>query len=93
MKNFVTGVEYQGSNIDKLQGLGSEFCTFIQAVNYFKLSNKELKGAKSCAKLMKMVDKKEYKNGKVIEKKVPNSFFVFEKNHLLEVMRSNGVNI
>ena len=42
---------------------------------------------------MKMVDKKEYKNGKVIEKKVPNSFFVFEKNHLIEVMRSNGVNI
>lgn len=93
MLNFVTGVEYQGSNIDKLTGLGTEFCTFIQAVKFFNLTDKELKGAKSCAKLIKMVDKKEYKNGKVTEKKVPNSFYVFEKNHLLSVLKNNGVKV
>jgi hypothetical protein len=93
MINFVTGVEYQGSNIDKLNGLGTEFCTFIQAINHFKLTGKELKGAKSCAKLFKMVDKNEIKNGKVIKKKVPNSFNVFEKNHLLSVLKANGVSI
>ena len=46
MINFTTKQEYQGSNIDELNGLGTEFCTFRQAIDFFKLSGKELKGAK-----------------------------------------------
>ena len=35
MINFTTKQEYQGNNIDLLQGLGDEFCTFRQAVKFF----------------------------------------------------------
>ena len=67
MINFTTNKEYQGNNIDLLQGLGTEFCTFRQAINFFGLTGKELKGAKSCARLMKIVDKQEMKNGKLVK--------------------------
>ena len=80
MINFTTGKEYQGSNIDELDGLGREFCTFKQAVNYYNLTGKELKGAKSCATLMTVVEKEII--NKVTNKK--------EKNHLIKTMLSNG---
>ena len=44
MINFTTGKEYQGTNFDQLLGKGREFCTFKQAVNYYNLTGKELKG-------------------------------------------------
>ena len=89
MINFTTNQEYQGTNIDLLNGLGTEFCTFRQAINYFKLSGKELKGAKSCARLMKIIDTEVMKNGKMVKEKKPNYFNVFEKNHLLETIKNN----
>jgi len=90
MINFTTNQEYQGNNIDLLQGLGTEFCTFRQAVDYYHLTGKELKGAKSCARLMKIVDKQEMKNGKLVKEKRPVYFNVFEKNHLIKTMLKNG---
>ena len=89
MINFTTNQEYQGSNIDELNGLGTEFCTFRQAIDFFKLSGKELKGAKSCARLIKILDKEIVKNGKKEKKKIPFYFSVFEKNHLIETIKSN----
>jgi hypothetical protein len=67
MLNFTTKKEYQGSNVEQLSGLGNEFCTFNQAVEYFKLTGKELKGAKSCARLMKLIEKEVF--DKVSKKK------------------------
>ncbi len=92
MLNFTTQKEYQGSNIDQLTGLGTEFCTFNQAVDYYNITGKELKGAKSCARLMKIVDREVYNklSGKKEKKKVPFYFNVFEKNHLIKTMLSNG---
>lgn len=91
MINFTTQVNYQGSNINKLTGLGKEFCTFNQAKAFFKLSGKELKGSKSCARLMTVIKKKEFnkKTKKKEVKLVPFHFNVFEKNHLLEVIKNN----
>ena len=44
MINFTTQTEYQGSNIDELVNagfnMGSEFCTFRQAINYYNLTGK-----------------------------------------------------
>ena len=90
-KNFTTNKEYQGSNIQKLAGLGSEFCTFNQARKLYKISGKELKGAKKSARLMKVVTKKEFDKltKKLEEKKVPFYFNVFERKHLEEVIKSN----
>ena len=96
MINFTTQTEYQGSNIDELENagfdFGSEFCTFRQAVNYFKLTGKELKGAKSCATLMTVVEKEIVNKitNKKEKKKVPFYFKVFEKNHLIETIQANG---
>jgi hypothetical protein len=39
---------------------------------------------------MKIVDKKEMKNGKLVKEKRPVYFNVFEKNHLLEIIKSNS---
>ena len=68
IENFTTKQPYQGCNIQRLAGLGTQFCTFNQAIKYFKLSGKELKGAKKSARLMKIVKKrnliKKPKNGK-----------------------------
>lgn len=95
MLNFTTKKEYQGSNLDQLNGLGNEFCTFHQAVDYFKLSGKELKGAKSCARLMKIVDRDVFNkiSNKKEKKKVPVYFNVFEKNHLISVLTQNGIEV
>ena len=95
MINFTTQAEYQGTNFDQLLGKGTEFCTFRQAVNYFNITGKELKGAKSCARLMKIVDKEIFCKitNKKIKKMVPYYFNVFEKNHLIETMKSNGHDI
>ena len=96
MINFTTNNEYQGSNIETLMVAGfeegSEFCTFNQARKFYNLSGKELKGAKSCATLMKIVEKKEIdkETGKETKKKVPNYFPVFERTHLENTIRSNG---
>ena len=90
MFNFTTKKEYTGSNINALDGLGKEFCTFRQATKYFNLSGKELKGAKSCARLMKVVEKEVVVKGKKEKKKVPIYFNVFEKKHLMQVIESNA---
>tara|TARA_R110000824_G_scaffold148251_1_gene317917 strand:+ start:341 stop:631 length:291 start_codon:yes stop_codon:yes gene_type:complete len=92
MINFTTKKEYQGTNIDQLMGLGTEFCTFRQAVDYYKLTGKELKGAKACARLMKLIEKEVFDKilNKKSKKKVPVYFNVFEKNHLLSVLTQNG---
>ena len=91
MINFTTQTNYQGSNINKLTGLGKEFCTFNQAKAFFKLSGKELAGSKSCARLMRLIKKKEFnkKTKKEEVKLVPFHFNVFEKYHLLEVIKNN----
>ena len=91
MINFTTNKPYTGQNINLLMGLGKEFCTFNQAKAFFKLSGKELKDSKSCARLKKMIKKKEFnkKTKKLEEKLVPFHFNVFEKNHLLEVIKNN----
>jgi len=94
MINFTTQTEYQGSNVAELLAegfpMGSEFCTFKQAVQYYNLTGKELAGAKSCATLRKLVTKDEIKDGKKIKKQVMRAFRVFEKNHLIETMLKNG---
>ena len=96
MINFTTQTEYQGQNIDLLLiagfNMGDEFCTYKQAINYFNLSGKELKGAKSCARLMTMVTKKVFDKlaNKEIKKQLPYYFSVFEKKHLIDTMLSNG---
>ena len=91
MLNFTTKKEYQGTNFDQLLGLGTEFCTFLQAVDYFKLTDKELKGAKSCARLMKIVEREVFDkiSKKKSKKKVPVYFSVFEKNHIETIIKSN----
>ena len=96
MINFTTQTEYQGSNIDELVNagfnMGSEFCTFRQAINYYNLTGKELKGAKACATLKKLVVKEVIDpiSKKKTKKKVMVPFSVFEKNHLIKTMLSNG---
>ena len=52
MLNFTTQKEYQGSNIDQLTGLGTEFCTFNQAR---KIGAKVIKGSKAVCKLSRIV--------------------------------------
>lgn len=91
MINFTTNQKYQGSNIEALSGLGSEFCTFRQAIKFFDLNGKELKGAKSCARLVKIVEKEvvDKITKKKEKKKVPMYFNVFEKNHLETVIANN----
>jgi len=95
MLNFTTKQEYQGTNFDQLLGKGKEFCTFKQAVRYFNLTGKELKGAKSCARLIKIVDKEVFCkiSNKKIKRMVPNYFNVFEKNHLISVLKQNGIEV
>ena len=97
MLNFTTKKEYQGNNIDELINsgfkMGSEFCTFKQAVDFFKLTGKELKGAKASARLIKIVEKLQYNkvSKKKEKKKVPVYFNVFEKNHLVSVIQKNVI--
>lgn len=93
MLNFTTNKNYQGSNLVALDGLGSEFCTFKQAVDFFKLTGKELKGAKASARLIKIVEKLQYNkvSKKKEKKKVPVYFNVFEKNHLVSVIQKNKI--
>lgn len=96
MINFTTGSNYQGSNITTLEDAGfddnSEFATFKQAVKFYELKGTELKGAKNCATLMKIVEKKviDKLTGKMQKKKVPATFVVFERTHLEEIMQKNG---
>ena len=91
MINFTTNKPYQGQNIETLDGLGNEFCTFNQARKYFNIDGKLLAGAKSCARLVKIVEREVInKNGAKEKKKVPNYFSVFEKNHLIKTIKKNG---
>tara|TARA_X000001382_G_C3169645_1_gene179039 strand:+ start:772 stop:1068 length:297 start_codon:yes stop_codon:yes gene_type:complete len=98
MLNFTTKKEYQGNNVAELINagfeLGSEFCTFKQAVEHYKLpSGTMLKGMKSCARLKKIVTKEIYNklSGKKEKKKVPVFFSVFEKNHIENILMDNGL--
>ena len=94
MLNFTTNKNYQGSNLTALSGLGSEFCTFKQAVNHYDLpSGSLLKGMKSCARLKKIVTKEVVNklSGKKEKKKVPMFFSVFEKNHIENILMDNGL--
>jgi hypothetical protein len=96
MENFTTGKNYQGGNITTLEDAGypdgSQFATFNQTKKFWNLSGKELKGAKSCATLIKIVEKEivDPETGEKTKKKVPSYFNVFEKNELIAVMESNG---
>tara|TARA_R100000278_G_scaffold116700_1_gene96260 strand:- start:522 stop:809 length:288 start_codon:yes stop_codon:yes gene_type:complete len=92
MINFTTKKEYTGQNIETLDGLGSEFCTYKQAIKHFDISGKLLKGAKACAKLINVSEQEEVdkKTGSISIKKKTNYFWVFEKNHLIETIKSNG---
>ena len=95
MINFTTGNEYQGSNITTLLEAGfdldSEFATFKQAVKFYNLTGKELRGAKNCATLMKIVEKKvkDKLTGELKKKKVPSTFVVFERSHLEAIIKQN----
>jgi|TARA_R110002073_G_scaffold68301_1_gene169746 hypothetical protein len=91
MLNFTTKKEYQGTNFDQLLGKGTEFCTFRQAVDFFKIDGSQLKGAKSCARLIKIVEKVVYNklSGKKEKKLVPFYFSVFEKKHIETIIQSN----
>ena len=98
MLNFTTKKEYQGNNIDELINagfdMGSEFCTFKQAVNHYDLpSGSLLKGMKSCARLKKIVTKEVVNklSGKKEKKKVPMFFSVFVKNHIENILMDNGL--
>ena len=102
MKNFTTKIDYQGSNIQTLLSagfeLGSEFCTFSQAVNFYKKKDSEftgkmLKGAKNCATLMRWVEKEVFnkKTGKMEKKEVPFHFVVFERSHLEDIISENFI--
>ena len=97
MINFTTNKEYTGSNITTLEDAGfddsNEFATFKQVVKHWNLTGKELKGAKSVARLMKIVIKKQInkKTGQLEDKKVPITFAVFEKSDLLKVIESNKI--
>ena len=96
MINFTTQKEYQGTNVETLMisgfNDGSEFCTFRQALDFFKIEGTQLKGAKSCARLMKIVEKETFNkiSGKKDKKKVPFYFSVFEKNHLMKIIKDNS---
>ena len=92
MLNFTTKKEYTGQNVETLQGLGSEFCTYKQAIKYFDIDCKLLKGSKACAKLIYVSEQEEVdkKTGQVSIKKKTNNFWVFEKNHLIKTIKSNG---
>ena len=91
MINFTTNRPYTGQNIETLEGLGSEFCTYKQAIKHFDITGKLLKGSKSCARLVTIVEKEIInKDGAKEKKKEPNYFSVFEKNHLIETIKSNG---
>ncbi len=95
MINFTTGSEYQGSNITTLLDAGfdldSEFATFKQAIKFYNLTGKELRGAKNCATLMKIVEKKvkDKLTGELKKKKVPSTFVVFERSHLEAIIKQN----
>tara|TARA_R100001594_G_scaffold149016_1_gene205659 strand:+ start:268 stop:567 length:300 start_codon:yes stop_codon:yes gene_type:complete len=99
MRNFISNAEYQGSNIEELINAGfeegSEFCTFKQAKTFYNLTGKELKGAKGCARLMKIVTKKVINKltKKEETKKVPTYFTVFEKSHIESILTANGVGV
>lgn len=90
-KNFTTNKEYQGSNIQKLAGLGSEFCTFKQAIKFYKCTGKLLAGAKKCARLSKVVKVRELnpKTGRYEETTKVKHFNVFERKHLENIMDYN----
>ena len=92
MLNFTTKKEYTGQNVETLEGLGSEFCTYKQAIKHFDIDGKLLKGSKACAKLIYVSEQEEVdkKTGKVSIKKKTNNFWVFEKNHLIKTIKSNG---
>jgi len=97
MLNFTTKKEYQGNNIDELINsgfkMGSEFCTFKQAMTHYNLPHGSLlKGMKSCARLKKIVIKEVYNkiSGKKEKKYVPVFFSVFEKNHIESTLMNNG---
>ena len=99
MRNFISNAEYQGSNIEELINAGfeegSEFWTFKQAITFYNLTGKELKGSKGCARLMKIVTKKVINKitKKEEPKKVPTYFTVFERSHIESILTANGVGV
>ena len=76
MINFTTNKPYQGQNIETLDGLGNEFCTFRQAVDFFNIEGKLLKGSKSCARLVKIVEKEVYCKISKTKEKIQSYFLL-----------------
>jgi len=79
MINAVTGKPYSGNNQAELQSLGFEdprFMTYKQALSIGRVVSK---GQKSCARLIKIVEKEVFnkKTQRKEKKKVPVPFSVF----------------
>lgn len=79
MINAITGKPYQGNNQNELLATGYEdprFMTYKQALQIGRVVSK---GQKSCARLIKIVEKEVFnkKTGRKEKKKVPVPFSVF----------------
>lgn len=88
MFNFKTKNPYSGQNIDILMsaGFGSEYwMTFNQAREMGYMVQKGQKGTQ----LMKVVEKeeKDKKSGKIVKKKVPKYFYVFNMEQMEQVAK------
>lgn len=85
MKNYVTGYEYSGQNVQILYACGYEeddaFVTFKQAVKLPKVSGKKLKGLKAAARLMRLKTITDEVTG--TPKKVPSYYSVFDVKEVL----------
>lgn len=99
MINFVNGHEYTGINVNTLLDLdyneGDEFCTFRQALDFYKIKGKQMKGTKTVASLVFMSeDEEEDKETKEVSKKKKKKYFrVFERSSLEQKLTENGVRV
>jgi len=79
MKNYLTGYEYSGKNVDILMASGfdegDEFVTFKQALKIPGVNGKKLKGIKKAASLIRYREEEDTENGGT--KKVPTYYAVF----------------
>jgi len=86
MKNYLTGYEYSGANVDILMASGfdedDQFVTFKQALKIPGVSGKKLKGIKKAASLVRYREVEDDETGST--KKVPTYYAVFD---VAEVMR------
>jgi len=99
MINFVNGHEYSGINVATLLDLNydthDEFCTFRQALDFYKIKGKQMKGTKTVASLVYMSeDEDEDKETKEVTKTKKKKYFrVFERTSLEAKLTNNGVRV